>query len=428
MRLFPADPPPGPARPGFWRSPLRGPWLTAVLGLGLLVLLALVTITGFLSHAAYQGALGHNAIVPFDRDLPLLRDLGWPTSPSWLYAATQGIHVTVGIVAVPLVLAKLWSVIPRLWSWPPLRDAAHLLERVTLLLLVGGILFQLATGIVNAQLYYPFKFNFVVAHYYGAWVFTAALVLHVAIKAGSIRRALRARGALGPVRDAVASRTPEPYEPDGLVAPTPAAVTISRRGVFGLLGGAMGALFVVQAGQAIGGPLRPLAVLATRGGSNFAGPQGFPVNHTAAAARITPQLVGPAWRLELVGARTVRLTRAELLAMEQHSEELPIACVEGWSALQTWTGVRLRDLAARCGAAGASEVMVESVQPAGVLRRASLDSGQIDDTRSLLALRVGGEDLAPDHGYPARVIVPALPGVHCTKWVGRMTFTGGGRA
>lgn len=24
--------PPGPFRPGFWRSPLRGPWLTAALG------------------------------------------------------------------------------------------------------------------------------------------------------------------------------------------------------------------------------------------------------------------------------------------------------------------------------------------------------------------------------------------------------------
>ena len=27
-----------------------------------------------------------------------------------------------------------------------------------------------------------------------------------------------------------------------------------------------------------------------------------------------------------------------------------------------------------------------------------------------------------DHGYPARIIVPALPGVHNTKWVGQMTF------
>ena len=46
--------PPGPFRPGFWRSPLRGPWLTAVLGSVLLVLVTIVAVTGFLSHAAYQ--------------------------------------------------------------------------------------------------------------------------------------------------------------------------------------------------------------------------------------------------------------------------------------------------------------------------------------------------------------------------------------
>jgi DMSO/TMAO reductase YedYZ molybdopterin-dependent catalytic subunit len=41
---------------------------------------------------------------------------------------------------------------------------------------------------------------------------------------------------------------------------------------------------------------------------------------------------------------------------------------------------------------------------------------------SLLALRVNGVDLSPDHGYPARIIVPALPGVHNTKWVRSIEF------
>ena len=44
------------------------------------------------------------------------------------------------------------------------------------------------------------------------------------------------------------------------------------------------------------------------------------------------------------------------------------------------------------------------------------------DERSLLALRVNGADLSLDHGYPARIIVPALPGVHNTKWVGELAF------
>jgi DMSO/TMAO reductase YedYZ molybdopterin-dependent catalytic subunit len=69
-----------------------------------------------------------------------------------------------------------------------------------------------------------------------------------------------------------------------------------------------------------------------------------------------------------------------------------------------------------------SQLTVESLQPAGILRHATLSARQVADPRSLLALRVNGKDLAPDHGYPARIIVPALPGVHNTKWVGRLTF------
>jgi DMSO/TMAO reductase YedYZ molybdopterin-dependent catalytic subunit len=40
----------------------------------------------------------------------------------------------------------------------------------------------------------------------------------------------------------------------------------------------------------------------------------------------------------------------------------------------------------------------------------------------MLALKVGGADLSLDHGYPARIVVPALPGVHCTKWVGKLVL------
>nr|MCH9736226.1 molybdopterin-dependent oxidoreductase [Actinomycetes bacterium] len=39
-----------------------------------------------------------------------------------------------------------------------------------------------------------------------------------------------------------------------------------------------------------------------------------------------------------------------------------------------------------------------------------------------LALRVNDAELSLDHGYPARIIVPALPGVHNTKWVASIDF------
>jgi DMSO/TMAO reductase YedYZ molybdopterin-dependent catalytic subunit len=419
VRLPPA--PPGPTRPAFWRSPLRGPWLTATLGALLLPLVLIVAATGFFSHAAYQPGLGRNALIPPGGPQPF--GFGWPASPSWLYALNQGAHVTVGIVAVPLLLAKLWSVAPRLFGWPPLRSPAHAIERLSILGLVGSAIFEFATGILNVQLYYPWHFNFVVAHYYGAWVFVVALTVHVAVKVPTIARAWRERGAIAPLRARLEETRPEPYEPDGLAPPSPAAPTISRRGLLALVGSASAGLLVVTAGQSAGGPLRRLALLAPRGQSIVRdGPNGFPVNKTAATAGIRPRDTGPGWRLTVAGTERRALSRSELLAMEQHEEDLPIACVEGWSTSQRWSGVRLRDLAALVGVSGETVLRVESLQAHGVLRQATLGPDQHDDERALLALRVNGADLSLDHGFPARVIVPALPGVHCTKWVAALTW------
>jgi DMSO/TMAO reductase YedYZ molybdopterin-dependent catalytic subunit len=81
----------------------------------------------------------------------------------------------------------------------------------------------------------------------------------------------------------------------------------------------------------------------------------------------------------------------------------------------------LRDLASLCGVRGPATVTTSSLDQ-GTFGQATLGQEQVADRRSLLALRVNGLDLPLDHGYPARVISPAVPGDHCTKWVSKMTF------
>jgi DMSO/TMAO reductase YedYZ molybdopterin-dependent catalytic subunit len=397
---------PGPFRPSFWRSPLRGPWLTTVLGTVLLGLVAVVAVTGFLSHAAYQPDLPYNAIVDPARDLPL--NFAWPSGFTHLYALTQGLHVNVGLVAIPFLLAKLWSVIPRLFAWPPAVSPAQGLERLSIGLLVGSSIFEFVTGVMNVQYWYGFRFNFVVAHYYGAIVFVASLGLHIAIKMPVIVRAYRERGA---------ART-------DLVPVAPAAPTMSRRGLFAVVGAGSAALLLANVGETIGGPLRRLSLLAPRRQVIGPGPNDFQVNKTARAAGITAPMTGPDYRLVLrAGSSETRLTRAQLLAMEQHTATLPIACVEGWTTTQEWTGVRLADLARAAGADAVETALVRSLQRHGALRLVTLRGGQVRDRDALLALKVNGADLSPDHGYPARIIVPALPGVHATKWVGEIEFS-----
>src|SRR6195952_2268553 len=230
----------------WFRGPLRGPWLTSVFASVLLIGIPIVIVTGLLSYAAYNPRLGNDQTP----DAGLLRFFlfAWPTHPVWLYRVTQGLHVGLGIILIPIVLAKLWSVMPKLLKLPPFRTPAQLLERLSLVLLVGGIAFEMITGVLNVQSWYVFGFSFYPAHLYGAWVFLAAFVVHVGIKLPTMIRSLRSRDLMAELRTPLSRTEPEAPDEHGLVAPEPARPSLSRRGLLGLVGGSSLLLAVTHVG------------------------------------------------------------------------------------------------------------------------------------------------------------------------------------
>jgi DMSO/TMAO reductase YedYZ molybdopterin-dependent catalytic subunit len=384
----------------------------------LLVGIPVEFVTGLISYAAYDPRLGRNDQTTH-HGLFGFYLFNWVTDPSWIYRLSQGTHVILGLTLVPVVLAKLWSVIPKLFTWPPVSSVAKALERVSLILLVGGIVFEMVTGIMNIANDYAFRFSFYTGHFFGAWLFIAGFTTHVVIKLPTMYRSLRSRRFRTELATGVADTVVEDVDSD-LVARNPSPATISRRGVLALVGGSSLAVFVFTAGQSIGGWTRDVALLAPRGRSYGSGPNDFQVNQTARTAGISPAETGSSWRLEIVGRRTVRLSRAELLAMPLRTADLPIACVEGWSTVQRWTGVPLARLAALAGIPEPSTARVSSLEKHGAFANVTLAGNQISAHDSLLALMVNGVDLSPDHGFPARLIIPAAPGVHNTKWVQRI--------
>lgn len=254
-RWLQRHPPPALHRLTRFRSPLRGPWLTSVFGLVLLVALPFVIITGLLSYIAYAPQLGQ--AIPGDVGWLRLPAFTWPTRPSWLYRLTQGLHVGLGLVIIPVVLAKLWSVIPRLFVWPPARSIAQVLERLSVLMLVGGILFQIVTGVLNIQYDYIFGFSFYTGHYFGAWVFIAGFLLHIVVKIPHMVTGLRSIPMREVLGTNVADTRAQPCDPDGLVSVNPGEATLSRRGALGLVGAGVLLIGVLTVGPARLG-LRPV--------------------------------------------------------------------------------------------------------------------------------------------------------------------------
>lgn len=349
----------------------------ARLGIALGVGFAVCLVTGVYSHL-------------------LQHPVSWlpvAAAPAGTYRVTQGLHVLTGIACVPLLLAKLWSVYPKLLTWPPVRSLAHAVERISLVPLVGGALFQLWTGIANIDLWYPLPFFFPAGHWYVAWITVGALVVHVGAKMATTREAL--------------ARAPEPP-----------SVTGERRRFLGLIGAGSALLVGATAGMTVR-PLERLALLSPRLPS--VGPQGLPVNKTAAEAGVVDAASAVDYRLAVGGAvrRPLALTLADLEAMPQHEAVLPIACVEGWSASARWRGVRLGDLLDAAGADADARVTVHSLED-GLYGSSEVTASQARAEDLLLALRLDDEPLDLDHGFPVRLIGPNRPGVAQTKWLARV--------
>lgn len=375
----PLPPPPevlrrGPLRADAFPSPLHEPATTARLGRWLGVAFATCFVTGLISH--------------YLQDPPFWLTSVW-SRPTWGYRVNQGIHVATGLACVPLLLAKLWTVSPKLWDWPPVRSVLHGLERLSILVLVGSAIFELVTGLLNIVQWYPWTFFFPRVHYYVGYVALGSIALHVAVKLPVIAEALRDR----------------PAPADG----------VSRRGFLLAVGAAVGTVTLVTVGQTVR-PLDRLALLAPR--RPDLGPQGLPVNRTAAGAKIAP--AGPDYRLAVTGPTPYELSLAELRALPQHAATLAITCVEGWSATADWRGVRLRDLLERAGAPAGASVRVTSLEQDGLYRQSVVDPDHARDELTLIALELNGEPLSLDHGSPARLIAPNRPGVLQTKWVAEL--------
>jgi hypothetical protein len=368
---------------GRFTSPLHDERVAAFLGIALGVTFTVCFFTGLWSHLVQSPPSW------FSR----------PPRPAGLYRVTQGVHVATGLATIPLLLAKLWVVYPKLFAWPPFRSVAVAVERVALLPLIGGGLFLVGTGLANINLWYPWPFSFRTAHYWAAWITIGALIIHVGAKWSSTRNAL--------------SRDSKPHDAD-----SPGA-RADRRAFLGTIGAASVLITLTTVGQTVG-PLRRLAMLAPRRPDT--GPQGFPINRTARTAGVLVAAQGHKYRLIVTGAvaRELSLTRDELAALPQHETTLPIACVEGWSASPRWRGVQVRELLARAGVVGGAAVRVESLQRRRAYRTSMLEPAETRDPDTLLALEVDAEPLHIDHGYPVRLIGPNRPGVLQTKWVTRL--------
>jgi DMSO/TMAO reductase YedYZ molybdopterin-dependent catalytic subunit len=129
----------------------------------------------------------------------------------------------------------------------------------------------------------------------------------------------------------------------------------------------------------------------------------------------TPRIPEADWRLEIVGQVDGPLawTWQEFLALPSEDITVDIHCVTKWSKLDTaWRGVSV-DILLQGIETGADYVMAHSY--GGYTTNLPLED--VTDGKAWVAFRYDGEALEPEHGGPARLLVPHLYFWKSAKWL-----------
>ncbi|MFZ0862898.1 MAG: molybdopterin-dependent oxidoreductase [Candidatus Sulfotelmatobacter sp.] len=141
----------------------------------------------------------------------------------------------------------------------------------------------------------------------------------------------------------------------------------------------------------------------------------------------------PEWRLTLDGLASglsVSLNIRNLLASFQLHEQITrLVCVEGWSAIAWWAGLRFDDLLrAYPPMSQANWARIESSVNLGPWGNpdpyfVSLDLSTARHSQTLLATHLNGKPLTVEHGAPLRLVAPVKLGLKNIKAITRISYT-----
>ena len=377
----------------------RGPWrrapsppgsvraLTSQLGVALGVAFAVCFLTGLLSHSSSTrpaGSAGRRG-----RCSSTGSPRACTSRPAWRCSRCSA--------------AKLWSVYPKLFRWPPVRDPAHALERLGVAVLVAAALFQLVTGLLNIALL----------------VLADAVRLHRRPLLDGLagdRRAAAARRRQAADHPRTRWAGPGTRPPGRRRRAQPAGAARRRRRA------PPASITVATVGQTVR-PLRRLSVLAPR--RPDVGPQGLPVNRTAAGGRRARAVARSRLPAEVVGpARTVRA---------HPRRPAGAAAAHRCAADHLRRGLerdRAPGPAYGCATSPPSSASTpdRAVAPSsrwsgpGLYRTSTVDAAHAARPADAARAARSAATAAPRPRLPGRLIAPNRPGVLQTKWVGRITL------
>ena len=147
----------------------------------------------------------------------------------------------------------------------------------------------------------------------------------------------------------------------------------------------------------------------------------FPFNAYYSESEVV-EVDGPSYKLELAGMIRDKKpwTLTDLNALPQVAQVTRHICVEGWSAIGKWSGVRFSDFLARIGADTSAKYV--GFQCADDYY-GSIDMATALHPQTQLSLRFADDLLPPKYGYPMKLRIPTKLGFKNPKHIAAIFVT-----
>lgn len=132
-----------------------------------------------------------------------------------------------------------------------------------------------------------------------------------------------------------------------------------------------------------------------------------------------------AWRLQVIKkpGDTLRLTLADMKTLPKTEIVFDFKCIEGWSQVTYWGGVRFSDFAKHFGLEWQTHLGYTGLRTPDNGYYVGIDNASILHPQTILCYEMNGLPLPMNQGYPLRLIIPVKYGIKHLKRIGTIFFS-----
>ena len=134
--------------------------------------------------------------------------------------------------------------------------------------------------------------------------------------------------------------------------------------------------------------------------------------------------VDPAWKLSVTGiGNPLSLALDDIKALPKVEMITQLNCIEGWSRILQWSGVRFQDFVAKYAVRKPDPDSYVAFETPDQEYYTGLDLASAMHAQTLLCYEMNGKPLTPEHGAPLRLVVPVKYGIKNIKRLGTIAFS-----